>query len=421
MCSPIYSEDILNYEIGDVDADDTDLTGADEDELLLSDDGKIAFEIHGMFNELYFIPLILFISESFSERLAPNQEDDAVLENEPIECGKQIESSQSDQHSEHLIENDSATQGNDDCQQSSELAEYRTEIDPVPVQPHTSNSEQSGVCTSPESDFVSSTNKEDDDDEIAAQPTQSQAEQKDSEPSYASTDEQSENTVYEESEISHSQNDEQTDDKSESEPAVAVSQELSEEINDSSEQTVDDYDADDAEDVRERRNPKTCVEREMPQQFEENNRPKQFPQNYQRNRHTRPQMPRPNHPYGVPGGPDFNPSFMPQFRGPRRPLLPGQPPDFMRGHPMNMMRGGPNHMQRMPPGLQPPPRMPGGPLLGPGPPHQRLPRPPFQTPPQMFGNNPGMPPQGTNFGLDFSLKDFRIKFTQFIVDLYCGF
>lgn len=35
-----YSEDILNYEIGDVDADDTDLTGADEDELLLSDEGN---------------------------------------------------------------------------------------------------------------------------------------------------------------------------------------------------------------------------------------------------------------------------------------------------------------------------------------------------------------------------------------------
>lgn len=34
-----FSEDILNYEIGDVDADDTDLIGADEDELLLSDDG----------------------------------------------------------------------------------------------------------------------------------------------------------------------------------------------------------------------------------------------------------------------------------------------------------------------------------------------------------------------------------------------
>lgn len=39
----ISSEDILNYEIGDVDADDTDLTGADEDELLLSDDGMMVF------------------------------------------------------------------------------------------------------------------------------------------------------------------------------------------------------------------------------------------------------------------------------------------------------------------------------------------------------------------------------------------
>lgn len=34
-----FSEDILNYEIGDVDLD-TDLAAADEDELLLSDEGK---------------------------------------------------------------------------------------------------------------------------------------------------------------------------------------------------------------------------------------------------------------------------------------------------------------------------------------------------------------------------------------------
>lgn len=343
------------------------------------------------------IPLILFISESFSERLAPHQEDDVLLSTEPAESGKPIESSQSDYNLEHFNEDDNATQVSEDNQKSSGSTENRTDAHPVvPVVTQALNSTQSDVCISPESDLVSSTNKEDDDD-IASQPTQSQSEQKDSDPSYASTDEQSENTVYEDSEISHSQNDEQTDDRSESEPAVAVSQDLSEENNDSSEQTVEDYDADDGDDVRERRNPKTCVEREMPQQqFEENNRPKQFPHNnYQRNRHTRPQMPRPNHPYGVPGGPDFNPSFMPQYRGGRLrgPMPPGSQGDF-RGHPMNMMRGGPpNHMQRMPPGMAPPPRMPGGPLLGP--PHQRLPRPPFQTPPQgMFGNNPGMPPQG---------------------------
>lgn len=37
----IFSDDLLNYDIGDV--DDNDLIGAeDEDELLLSDDGKLA-------------------------------------------------------------------------------------------------------------------------------------------------------------------------------------------------------------------------------------------------------------------------------------------------------------------------------------------------------------------------------------------
>lgn len=36
----IYSDDLLNYELGD-DIDDQALYGADEDELLLSDDGKL--------------------------------------------------------------------------------------------------------------------------------------------------------------------------------------------------------------------------------------------------------------------------------------------------------------------------------------------------------------------------------------------
>lgn len=69
----IFSEDILNYEIGDVDADDTDLTGADEDELLLSDDGKIinllqTLHSHKISNSFEFFALILCILESFLER-----------------------------------------------------------------------------------------------------------------------------------------------------------------------------------------------------------------------------------------------------------------------------------------------------------------------------------------------------------------
>lgn len=42
----VFSEDILNYEIGDVDADDTDITVADEDELLLSDEGNFNYCTH---------------------------------------------------------------------------------------------------------------------------------------------------------------------------------------------------------------------------------------------------------------------------------------------------------------------------------------------------------------------------------------
>lgn len=341
----------------------------------------------------------LCVLESFSERLAPNRdEDELLLSTEPSECAKEVEPPSDHHHVEHQNQTHSKVNAppsvHDIQTSSSGLNELRAADEPPPQVTQPTNCKQSDVCISPESDLVSSTNKVDD-DVIASQPTQSQNdEQKDSDPCYdASADEQSENTVYEDSEVSHSQSEEQIDDKSEAESTPAgPSQDVSEENNDGSEQTVEDYDADDADSVRERRNPKTCVEREMPREFEENNRPKQFPHNYQRNRHMRPQMQRPNHPYAnhVPGGPDFNPAFMAQYRGVRRPMLPQG--DFIRGHPMNMMRGPPNHMQRMPPGMQPPrmpPGMPGGPLLG-----QRLARPPFQSPPVMFGNNSGMPPQG---------------------------
>lgn len=231
---------------------------------------------------------------------------------------------------------------------------------------------------SPESNLVTSTYKED--EEISPQPTQSQYEQRDNDPSFGS-DDRSESTVNDDSEVSYSQS-EQTDNKSES---TFVSPDASEETK--VELTSDDFDPEDSDDVRERRNPKTRVEREMPH-FEENNKPRNFSQNFQRNRHMRPQMPRQNHPYGAP---DFSQSFMPQFRGIRRPMLPISQPEFLRGHTITMMRGPPNHMHRMPPGMQPhPQRMPGPGLLGP--PHQRMQRPPFQSGPQMFGNNPGMPP-----------------------------
>lgn len=311
--------------------------------------------------------------------MAPNQEGD-LLGGAQAESAEQIEQS-SDLDSETINQTDNATQSSDDKSQCAGLKTGRNaDLSTTHVQP----SARKSLSISPESDLVSSTYKEDDD--IPPQPTQSQSatEQKECDP-ICGSDEKSESTAYEESEVEYSQS-EQTDNKSES---TVVSQSVSEDASGNSERTLEDYyEPDDSESVRERRNPKTCVEREMPQQFEDNSRPKNFSQNFQRNRHVRPLMARPNHPFGVPGGPDFNPSFMPQFRGIRRPMQ----PEFLRGHSMNMMRHPPNHMQRMPPGMQPhPSRMPPA-LLGP--PHQRLPRPPFQNPPAMFGNNPGIPSQG---------------------------
>lgn len=316
----------------------------------------------------------MLLSESISGRLATNEAEDDLL------------SEQTDGEAQPVQAIDIESQAtNTNASQATSVNEENL----VETRAKSPAASRKSPCISPESDLVSSTNKED--EEISAQPTQSQSgcEQKDDEPSFTESDERSESTANEESELSYSQS-EQTDSKSE---LTFVSQDASEETN--TERTSDDYDADDADDVRERRNPKTTNEREMPHQFEDNSKPKNFSQNYQRNRHIRPQMPRQNHPYGGPGGPDFNPQFMPQFRGARRPMLPNSQPEFMRGHTISMMRGPPNHMQRMPPGMQPHlSRMPVGPGHL-GPPHQRLARPPFQTgPPGMFGNNGGMPPQG---------------------------
>lgn len=310
-------------------------------------------------------------AESFSERIVPTQEENP-LSGGQTDSENQIEQS-SDLDSEAANKYDNATQSSDD----------KRSAGPSIVE----QSARESSYISCESDLVSSTNKED--DECSSQPTQSQdavEHKEESDPSFAS-DERSESTAYEGSEdVNYSQS-EQTDSKSES---TFVTPDASEENNVHNELTTsDDYDPDDGDDVRERRNPRLCSERELPQQFDDNSKPKNYSQNFQRNRHTRPQLPRPNHPYG---GPDFNPQFMPQFRGARRPMPPGSQPDFMRGHNMGMMRGPPNHMQRMPPGMPPhPSRMPMGPNML-GPPH--LMQRPFQPSSAMFGNNPGMPPQG---------------------------
>lgn len=234
--------------------------------------------------------------------------------------------------------------------------------------------QEESPCVSSESDLVSSTNRDDEDD----YQFQSQSSEKDS----RSEDKNSESASYEEGEQSQS---ECADSKSESTTEV-TSQELSEEnIANGLRSNSEDFDADDSDDVRERRNPKLCVEREIPQPLEDTNKPKNF-QHFQRNRHgPRGMMPRQMNPmYPMPGNNDNFNQFMPQYRGPRRPM--GPPSEFMRNHTISMMR--PPGPHRMPMHGMPPHRL-GPPNVGM--PHQRMQRPPFQSSP-MF--NPGMPPQG---------------------------
>lgn len=382
------SEDILNYEIGDVDADDTDLTGADEDELLLSDDGEFFYfqkkKCSRKLTKRYFFP------ESFSCRMTQDQEDD-LLGVSKTAGGQQKEPQPQQSENSEVIH--------------SEIVEKPSSVDVPPqiakvqtksvknVSP-TKTTLEVKACVSSESDLVTSTNRSEEDISCGSQSVRNNDDDIDS---YVSSENKiSESTVYFETDPSLSQS-ESADIKSES-TLVVSSQEFADEIaSDNGVQSCsEDFDLDD-DDVRERRNPKTCVERETPRQLEEPNRTKNFQQHFQqRNRHNQRggPIPRPNNPmYPMPGNSDnFNPSFMPQYRGPHRPMAPGPPgPEFMRAHGgVTMMRPpGPHRMpmHRMPPH---PNRLQGPPIIGM--PHQRMQRPPFQSPPGMF--NPNMPPQG---------------------------
>lgn len=171
-----------------------------------------------------------------------------------------------------------------------------------------------------------------------------------------------------------------------------------------------DFEAEDSDEVSERRNAKTCVEREQRIQHEESNRPappQQHLQHFQRNRggpqfgNPRLSMLRSHHPYRMPhSGENFNPSFLAQFRPQNQVRHPGalgmQGPrgEFLGGHPNNLLR--PFHRMPMH-GMPPHSRLPMPPsqqLPGPhGMPPHRLQRPPFQSSGgQPSGNNSQAPP-----------------------------
>lgn len=257
------------------------------------------------------------------------------------------------------------------------------------LEPQPKSLQKESACVSSESDFVSSTNRDDEDDF----PFPQECDKSESERDVQSEDKNSESTSIEESDKNLTQS-ENTDTKTES--TIVSSQETPQEdglLNNGFRSTSDDFDTDDLDDFRERRNPKTCVERETPHSLEDTSKPKNFAQ-FQRNRHPRGPAPRLNNPLYTGGGNNDNfnqQAFMPQqYRGgPRRPMVPGPPNDFMRNPNMGMMRGpGPHRMPML--GMSPHPnRLQGPPNIGL--PHQRMLRPPFQAQ-QIF--NPGMPPQG---------------------------
>lgn len=321
-------------------------------------------------------------AESFSCRLSQEQEEDLL-------AGIRLENEELNRKS-LKINKKTSTEINDNApvQSSSEKRIlHDTKTNKTPTTSSYSKQQQNSIVSS-ESDLVSSTNRED--EENLSQSISTSSDRKEDDHSFSSSDKTA--TLCDDSDRSFS-NTEASDSKSEQ--TIATSQELSEDNSFNNGVNLDaDFDADDADDVRERRNPKTCVERETPQSIAENNRQKNF-SNFQRNRHIRPQMQKSNHPYQGPNqmiSDNFNPAFMSQFRAPRRLLAPQS--DFLRGRSL-IMRAPPPLLNRMP--LMQPNRMsiPSHGIIPP-----RMQRAPFPAQPNMgFGNN-SMPPQGNLYFFD---------------------
>lgn len=280
----------------------------------------------------------------------------------------------------------------DDAPQSSISCDIEpSETAPESSTVHTDVVEETAFVSN-ENDLVTSTNR--DDEEILSQTADCHIEQKDDESDLCSTEQTAEPSTFEDNDGQSFSNVESSDSKFEQQLVTSV--EPSDDGNSNNGIFDADFDADDCDDVRERRNPKTCVEREMPPPVEQgssNNRHgnnnKNFP-NFQRNRNLRGPPPTQPGPGQMGGDNQFNPAFGPQFRGGPRRLPAPQPDGFFRGHPMMMMRAPPAQMNRMP--MMQPNRM-QMPPHGIGPP--RMQRGPFPPQPNMGFNN-SMPPQGSH-------------------------
>lgn len=374
----ICSDELLNYEIGDVEADDTVLTGADEDELLLSDDGN--FEILDFHSHklklnfsIKFVHLSIFVprthTESISGKLSKEQEEDLLSERAaPVSSSSSSSTPQKSNESskDRVVPTTPSTRSTSKRHASARKVAVVHEAVKVAAPSATK-----AICDTTEAVPTKHTEKESVQSECETiKPDISADGASQSEPS--NFDSQQSSSSQPNPDLSDTENsDNNRSEATKPSPLPSSSQltstESASEYDASAISEINDFEAEDSDESSEHqnRNRKLCVEREQSNQSDELSRPQQQQQQhgayFQRNRggshfansnnnnnnNNRHSAPRQHHPYRMPMGENFGLPFMHQFGQPNR-------------HPGNQLRPPFNRMpmqgaisyQRVPP---PPP------------------------------------------------------------------
>lgn len=403
-----FSDDLLNYEIGDI--DDNDLTGADEDELLLSDDGTFSMRI--IFFSLQYVCLTLYLSilftEIFPEKLSQEEEENLLSETEKKTNKENVEKVKKVENSDSAIEPVTIQQTQS---AASEKSITKLEIVADTCENEAKNVENIEIIASApdlhsEQEEIINENEQNVTEQYSNQVEQNKVddEKEETEETTVSTENstqnnlgESEENVVETDDNKHdSTNDTENEKNTFESQATTLSSQISTEdssFNNSMRVDMTEFDADDSDEVSERQNRRLCSERDPqppPPQLEHNrsSHHHQFPRGPRAlmppGRH---RFPGPNMQYRVPLGeilrqPGYN----------QVPPPPGQQSNVMNRHPM------PPRMEFLPGhtiGVMRPfirlPMRPGMPL----PPNQgRLPLPPGSVPMQQQPRLQGPPFQG---------------------------
>lgn len=368
------------------------MTGADEDELLLSDDGecKLNFIIKRECKLFAYLikKFAICFSESLACKVSHQQEDDLPAD------GASSKPSTSEIKSSKINEK--------------EKSGHR-------ITRSSSNVLKNDKSSTNINDVVSSTNKEDDDNVIQSSSEKTVSNSDENNDVVNSSEEHKHNEITNELIINQKDNSESTFEQSQE---TATSSQLTSE--DYARSESNDFEADDSDDASERkhRNRKLCVEREQINQLDDQHRGQS--QHFQRNRggqhfqNARHSGPRGHMPYrmGSPNNDNFGQPFMPQYGG-------GGPNRHPSGNvrpPFNRMP-----MQSMPQMINSnrfPPQMGPQQMPGPGPmqPH-RMQRPMFfpnnNGPPQMNNSNQFRPFVGNQIGAPRPPQQQMPPFSQF--------